>query len=185
MVDLLRKLNLGIIGLGNQGKAHLNNCLSMKEINILGVADVSKNRLKFAEEKGIKNTYLNYEDLLKNEKLDSVIISLPNYLHAEATIKASELGKDILLEKFLARNVLERKSILSAVQKYRNRLMLGYELIFNKNLVKLHDERAREYFQRHTDYQLSICGLLRLTYLKLARANKKINKWLKVHKISL
>lgn len=142
----MRKINIGIIGLGNQGKIHLNNCLNMKDVNVLGVADVSRNALKLAEKKGIRNTYLNYEDLLKNNQIDSVIISLPNYLHTEATIKAAEAGKDVLLEKPLARNVSEGRLILSSAQKYGIKLMLGYEMRFIKSLMTLHDEIAGGYF---------------------------------------
>lgn len=146
MDDDLRKINIGIIGLGNQGKIHLNNCLYMKEANVLGVADVSRNALKLAEKRGIKKTYSNYKELLKDKQIDSVIISLPNYLHAEATIKAAEAGKDILLEKPLARNVSEGELILSSAQKYGVKLMLGYEMKFNKSLMTLHDEIAEGYF---------------------------------------
>jgi predicted dehydrogenase len=129
----LNKLNIGIIGLGNQGKLHLKNCSFINELNVVGVADTSKRALKLAEMNGVKNVHLDYKDLLKNKEIDSVIISLPNFLHLEATTYAAEAGKNILLEKPLARNVSEGKEIISRVQKNGVKLMLGYPMRFIKN----------------------------------------------------
>ena len=33
----MKQLNLGLIGLGNQGKKHFNNCLCLEETTVLGV----------------------------------------------------------------------------------------------------------------------------------------------------
>jgi predicted dehydrogenase len=142
----MKKLNLGIIGLGYQGKIHLRNCLHLNEAKVLGVADISAKALKFARSIGVKNVYTDYGDLLKNEQLDAVVISLPNFLHLEGAIKAAEAGKDILLEKPLARNVEEGKKILSGVRKNGVRLMLGYGLRFNPVLKKIRDKIADGFF---------------------------------------
>jgi predicted dehydrogenase len=102
--------------------------------------------MRYARKMGIKNVYANYEDLLKNEQLDAVIISLPNFLHLEATAKAAEAGKHILLEKPLARNVEEGKKILSSVRKNGVKLLMGYDLRFNPILRKIHDKIVSGYF---------------------------------------
>jgi predicted dehydrogenase len=127
----LKKVNLGIIGLGSQGKIHLRNCLRLKDVNVLGVADVSKKALSYAKKIGVKKVYKNYEDLLKNEQLDAAVISLPNFLHLEGAITTAEAGKDIFLEKPLARNVEEGKRIVSYVRKNGVKLMVGFDLRFN------------------------------------------------------
>jgi len=38
----LKKVNLGLIGLGGIGQIHLNNSIRLKDANLLGIADVSK-----------------------------------------------------------------------------------------------------------------------------------------------
>lgn len=142
----LKQLNLGIVGLGYQGKIHLRNCLRIKETKLLGVADVSEKALKFARKLGVKNVYTNYDDLLKNKQLDAIVISLPNFLHLEGAAKAAQAGKDILLEKPLARNVEEGEKIVSSVRRNRVRLMLGYDLRFNLVLRKIYDMIAEGVF---------------------------------------
>jgi predicted dehydrogenase len=141
-VPFLKQVNLGIIGIGNQGKVSLFNSLRLKETKVLGAADLSQKALRYAKNRGVKNVYADYEDLLKNDGIDGVVVNLPNFLHLEAAVKAAEAGKHILLEKPLARNVEEGEKILSAVRRNGVKLMIGYVLRFNPVLRKVHDEIA-------------------------------------------
>lgn len=134
----MNKVNIGIIGLGNQGKKHLENCISLENVEIRGVADVSKKALNFAKKKGVKKLYKNYSELLEDDKIDAVIISLPNFLHYEGVLNAAEAGKDILLEKPLARNIEEGKLIESCVKKNSIKLMMGYNTRFHPAFVELY-----------------------------------------------
>jgi len=145
-VCILKKVNLGLIGLGYQGKIHLRDLLRLKEAKVLGVADVSEKALKFAKKLGVKNVFADYEDLLKNEQLDAVIISLPNFLHLEGVVKAAEAGKHILLEKPLSRNVEEGEKILSSIRKNGVRLMMSYGFRFHPALRKIREKITDGFF---------------------------------------
>lgn|GEM_PF-475607 len=136
----MKKINLGIIGLGFQGKIHLRNSLRLKNVNVVGVADVSDKALNYAKKVGIKNIYKNYEDLLRNDLLDTVIVSLPNFLHLDSVVKAAESGKHVFLEKPLARNVEEGEKIVKAIRKNNVRAMIGFDLRFNPVLRKVREE---------------------------------------------
>jgi len=89
----MKKANLGLIGLGTQGKIHLRNRLYLKNANLVAVSDTSEKSLHIARKAGVKRVFKNYGDLLKEPSLDAVIISLPTFLHAETAIKAAEYGK--------------------------------------------------------------------------------------------
>jgi predicted dehydrogenase len=145
-VCVLKQVNLGIIGLGHQGKLHLRNAFRLREAKVVGVADASEKALRFARKMGVKNVYADYEDLLKNEHLDAVIIGLPNFLHLEGTVRAAEAGKDILLEKPLARSVEEGRKILSSVDSNNVRLMMGYGLRFHPVLRDIRDKIEDGFF---------------------------------------
>jgi myo-inositol 2-dehydrogenase / D-chiro-inositol 1-dehydrogenase len=136
----LKQINLGIIGLGAQGKASLSSSLRLKGARIVAVADVSEKALAYAQKRGVKKVYNGYEELLKNDEIDAVVINLPNFLHLDGAEKAAEAGKDILLEKPLATTVEEGEKILSAVRKNGVKLMVGYDLRFIPILTKIHDE---------------------------------------------
>ena len=120
-------------GLGFIGKVHLKNCLKLESANLVAVADISKKALKLAKRIGVKQTFTDYHQLLKQPNIDAVIISLPTYLHAPCAISAAENGKNVFLEKPLARNPEEGKTIISAVRKNNVKLMVGYPSRFNSS----------------------------------------------------
>jgi predicted dehydrogenase len=125
---------------------HLRNCLSYKEVNVVAVADTSKHALEYATNRGVKRTYENYEDLLRDASIDAVLISLPNHLHLESVTKGAEAGKDILLEKPLAGQLADGEKIVSSVEKNGVKLMLGYSLRFDPLLRGLREKIIDGYF---------------------------------------
>ena len=126
----LKRVNLGVIGLGFIGKVHLRNCLNLKSARVLAAADSSKKALNYAKAFGVKHLFTDYHELLKLKDLDAVIVSLPTHLHAECAIAAMEMGKHVFLEKPLARNPKEGREIVSAARKNGVKFMVGYPLRF-------------------------------------------------------
>ena len=100
-------VNIGLIGLGDIGKKHLYNAMQLRDAKLVAVADASRKSRALAKEVNVREVYDDYAKLLENPKVDCVIISLPNFLHAECAIMAAEYGKHVLVEKPLARNVEE------------------------------------------------------------------------------
>jgi len=133
----MKKIGLGIIGLGYVGQIHLRHAQKIANAHVIAVADLSKKALKKARNNGIKNTFISYEEMLKLPELDAVIIALPTHLHLKCVRDAAEAGKHIFLEKPMARNAREAKEILSIVQKNNIKLMMGYPLRFNKQFQTL------------------------------------------------
>jgi len=121
MADYLR---IGIAGAGGQGSKHLLNCLRMKNTKVVAVADTSKYILSKIGKLGIP-TYSDYREMIKNNELDAITISLPNYLHKDCCILASERGCNILVEKPMARNLEEAKQIADQIRKTGIKLMVG------------------------------------------------------------
>jgi predicted dehydrogenase len=133
----MKKVNLGIIGLGYIGKVHLRNCVNLKSAKVAAAADTSKKALSYARELGVKRLFTDYHELLEQPDIDAVIISLPTHLHANCAIGAVERGKHILLEKPLARNLEEGEKIISAVRRHDVKLMVGYPLRFSREFVDI------------------------------------------------
>ena len=132
-----KKVGLGLIGLGYIGKTHLRNCLNLKSARLVAVADISKKKLNNAKKMGVRKTFTDYQQLLKDPSIDAVIIALPTYLHGRCSKEAAEAGKDIFLEKPLAQNVAEGKEIVLKAKKNGAKLMVGYDLRFNPALLDL------------------------------------------------
>jgi len=133
----MKKVKLGVIGLGFIGKVHLRNCLRLKSARVVAAADISKMALEYARNFGVKQLYTDYHELLKLKDVDAVIISLPTHLHAECAICAVEEGKHVFLEKPLARDPREGEKIISAMNKNCAKLMVGYPLRFVPEFIDL------------------------------------------------
>lgn len=139
----MKKIGLGIVGLGYIGKVHLRHSRKLANAQLIGVADLSKKALKAARNVGVKKTFTNYEELFKEPEIDAVIIALPTHLHLQCAKQATEAKKHIFLEKPIARNVKEAKEILSTTKKNSVKLMIGYPLRFNTAFRNLKEEMEK------------------------------------------
>lgn len=106
-------------------------------MKVVGVSDVSKKALSKARNAGVKKTFTDYKDLLKQPEIDAVIIALPTHFHLRCATEAAEAKKQIFLEKPIARNLEEANAIISASKRNSVKLMIGYPLRFKTDLVEL------------------------------------------------
>lgn len=128
----MKTVKIGLIGLGEIGRAHFYNCFRMKNVRLVAVADTSKKSRLLAKAKGVRKVFDHYEKLFEDPAIDCVIISLPTFLHAECAIRAMEHGKHVFVEKPLARNVKEGKEIVEKAQKTGVKTMVGYPMLFSR-----------------------------------------------------
>jgi predicted dehydrogenase len=99
----MKEIRLGIIGIGGMGSGH---ALSIAEgkvpgIRLSAVADIRKERLKWAEKElpaGTK-TYSDGREMIDSGECDAVLIATPHYYHPEFVIYALEHGLHALSEK--------------------------------------------------------------------------------------
>jgi myo-inositol 2-dehydrogenase / D-chiro-inositol 1-dehydrogenase len=124
----MRKLGVGVLGVGEMGKRHAENIRRLvPEARLVGIADVSAERARqVASELEIECSYRSLEDMLANREIDCVLIATPDKFHASAIQTAAAAGKDILCEKPLATNLSDAHAALEAVAKAGIRLQIGF-----------------------------------------------------------
>ncbi|HXO93833.1 MAG TPA: Gfo/Idh/MocA family oxidoreductase [Candidatus Acidoferrum sp.] len=124
----MRKLAVGVLGVGEMGKRHAENIRRLvPEARLVAVADVAADRARqVAAELEIENSYGSLEALLECKDLDAVLIATPDKFHAQAIGIAARSGKDILCEKPLALNIADARAALEAVSKAQVRLQIGF-----------------------------------------------------------
>lgn len=81
-----------------------------------------------AQELGAKQVATEFQAALHSD-VDAVVISTPNHLHAEHAIAAFNAGKDVLLQKPMARTAAECDSILAAQRRSGRRLGVYMNLL--------------------------------------------------------
>ena len=134
----MRKIRVGIIGMGRIGKHHLASYEKVEDAHIIAVADSNKDFLRgISETKNIPHIFLDYRDMLKLKEVDVVSICLPNFLHAPVTIDALKAGKHVLVEKPMALNASEAEEMVRAAKKARRKLMVGFNQRFREDVLVL------------------------------------------------
>lgn len=102
------RIGVGFIGTGGRSKAHLEvvHWLATQKkspVDIAAVCDVYRPRMeKAAKSYKAPKLYMDYRDLLADEKVDVVCISTPDHHHVPQTIAAMRAGKDVYCEKPLS-----------------------------------------------------------------------------------
>ncbi|MDH2443008.1 Gfo/Idh/MocA family oxidoreductase [Amnibacterium sp. CER49] len=92
-------IRLGIVGLGKMGLSHYAIANSTPGAQVVAVCDSSTLLLGFIDRYGRVNTYTSMPEMLAAERLDGVIISTPNHLHAEMVRTALAAGVAVFCEK--------------------------------------------------------------------------------------
>jgi len=95
----MKKLGYAVLGLGI-GMAHAEAAAASEYADLVAVCDINEKRLEKAASlyEGI-TLYREFEDLLKDDRVDIISICLPSAMHADFAVRAMEAGKHVLVEK--------------------------------------------------------------------------------------
>ncbi|MFQ7233712.1 MAG: Gfo/Idh/MocA family protein [Enterococcus hulanensis] len=110
------KVKLGIVGFGGMGKWHEKNATRVKDVEIIAICDINLDKIVGVEEKGY-DIYESADDMFAKADINTVLLTVPNHLHKELTIKAANAGLNIIDEKPAALNVKEFDEMMAAVQE--------------------------------------------------------------------
>ncbi|HMN26209.1 MAG TPA: Gfo/Idh/MocA family oxidoreductase [Ignavibacteriaceae bacterium] len=133
------KVKIGIIGLGGVAQlVHLPNLSKISSADLTAVAEVNKNRLLTISDKfNVKEKFISYKEMLEKSDIDAVIIATPTSTHTDIAIDCLNAGKDVLVEKPLARTYAEAKKIVDAAKKNKKKLMVGMNLRYRPDTMLL------------------------------------------------
>ena len=96
-MDNVEEVKLGFLGLGWPGEQHAKATLAVPGGNIYAACDLGvERREKFAAQFSPTKVYSQYGEMLDDPGVQAVVISLPNFLHASATLSALQAGKHVL-----------------------------------------------------------------------------------------
>ena len=98
----MKKINWGIIGLGNIANRFAESFFFLDEAKIKGIASNNTDKLlSFKKKFYIDDKYCfpNYQELITCPDIDIIYIALPNSLHAKYINECIKANKNILVEK--------------------------------------------------------------------------------------
>lgn len=100
----MRKIKVGIIGMGYIGSSHIEAVRRIGFAEIIAIADVNYELARTkAEEFNIPKCYMTIDELLEDDEIRIIHNCTPNHLHAVVNEKTIRAGKHILSEKPLTR----------------------------------------------------------------------------------
>lgn len=140
-----KKLGVALVGLGNYSTIQLAPALQQSVYcELRGIVTGSPEKAeKWQKEYGIlpQNTYSyeTFDQIKNNPDIDIVYVVLPNFMHAEYSIRAFEAGKHVICEKPMAMNAAECRTVIAAAQKAGKKLQIGYRLFYEPHHVALMD----------------------------------------------
>ena len=127
----MNKVNVGVIGTGFIGPAHIEALRRIGFVNVQALADINEQTARCkAEQLGIPEAYGDYKELINNENIDAVHICTPNFLHYSMVKDALNAGKHVVCEKPLAMTSAEADELLSIAQEKKLANAVGFNLRF-------------------------------------------------------
>lgn len=138
----MKKLKIGLIGMGRIGRLHGNNLSKLVPYaELCAVADpyLTEEGRAWAEELGVPYIYQDADEIFSNPEIDAVFICSSTATHADYIGKAAQAGKHIFCEKPIDLDVEKIQTALQAVEKCGVKLQVGFVRRFDKNHKAVRD----------------------------------------------
>jgi len=137
-------IRIGIAGLGFMGMVHYLSYQKLRGVQVVALCEQNRKRLagdwrdiqgnfgprgQQMDLAGVR-TYTELADMLADETIDLVDVTLPPALHADVATRALARGKHVFSEKPMALSVADCRRMQGAAKKARRQLFVGHVLPF-------------------------------------------------------
>ncbi len=134
----MKPVSIAVVGLGYWGPNWLRNFASLDGCVLKYGCDLSKDRCtKFARQYPAVTLTEKYEDLLKDDALDAIVIATPTSAHfplAEAALKA---GKHVLVEKPMTGTIEEAAALVTLAKKQKKQLLVDHTFAYTASVQRI------------------------------------------------
>ncbi|MCD9020891.1 Gfo/Idh/MocA family protein [Cohnella silvisoli] len=125
----MKKIQLGLIGLGGMASVHAEQILKVEGVSITAICDRDGDKVsEWGERLRIESSsrYTDHEALIKDPNIDAVMSITPNNVHYEIIRLCLIHGKPIMTEKPFTRTFAEAKALLELSNNYETPCMVGF-----------------------------------------------------------
>jgi predicted dehydrogenase len=159
--SLPQPIKIGVIGVGNMGQHHARVLSLLKDVELVGVADINVERGLDIASKYRVRFFEDYRDLLPY--VEAVCIAVPTKLHHGVGLTCLQAGVHVLIEKPIAASIAEAESLVNAAAESQCILQVGHIERFNpafqelgkvlktEELLALEADRMSPYSDRAND----------------------------------
>ena len=131
----MKKLQLGISGLGRIGKIHVQNVQRNSASAVIKAAyHTNPNSKDWAQLQGVTHFYDEYKELIEDPAIDAIIIASPTAVHAEQIILAAKAGKAIFAEKPIDLNREKVNEVVRVLEETKVPFFLAFNRRFDPSV---------------------------------------------------
>lgn len=125
-------MRIAVVGAGAFGEKHLDALKNIPHAEVKVVVSVSiEEARKLADKFGIADVSDSYEEVLKRDDIDAVILTTPTPMHAAQAIAAMKAGKHVEVEIPVADSWEDAQEVLRVQQETGKVCMVGHTRRFN------------------------------------------------------
>lgn len=133
----MKTVKLGLIGAGGIAQAHMRAMSEVDGVEIAAVSDLVKSNVeRTAKQWGIPKTFSDYNEMLKMDALDGVIVCTPTGVHGAPTVAALNAGKHVLCEKPMEASLDAATEMVRASHENDKILMIALKLRYTPQVIK-------------------------------------------------
>jgi len=131
-----KKIKVGIVGVGKMGTYHANTLSTMnRDVDFIGIYDINQERSQYIAEKYETRAFPTMDDLLCDA--EGVCVAVPTHLHYEISKRTLDAGVHTLVEKPLARSVVEACDLVQTAEKKKLIFQVGHVERFKGAVAEL------------------------------------------------
>ena len=132
----LRRVGLGVAGLGRIGLMHAENLAGqVPSAELLRVVDADEARARATGEQLGVDWSTSYEDLLADPNVHGVVIATPTPLHVEMVERAAAAGKHIFCEKPISLDLSSTLAAIDVAREAGSALQIGFHRRFDPDFA--------------------------------------------------
>jgi len=133
----MKTVRLGLIGAGGIAQAHCGAIADINGVKIIAASDIVKENVKrTADRWGISKTFTDYNEMLKMDELDGVVVCTPTAVHGPPTVAALKAGKHVLCEKPMEASLKSATEMVCTAHETGKILMVALKLRYSPQVMK-------------------------------------------------
>lgn len=139
-------INIALLGTGRIAEiGYIPAIQQISDTNIISVLSRDEAKGKaFAKRHQIKNSYVDLDELLRDESLDAVIICTPDAMHEEQVIKSCRANKHVLCEKPMSTDYQSCLRMIAEIKKSEIIFGMAYNNRFNAGLRYIKEQIEKD-----------------------------------------
>jgi predicted dehydrogenase len=133
----MRTVKLGLIGTGGIAQAHCSAISGIEGSEIIAASDMIKDNVeRTAARWNIPKTFTDYNEMLKMDEIEGVIVCTPTAVHAAPTIAALKAGKHVICEKPMEASLASATEMVRTSHEMGKILMVALKLRYTPQVIK-------------------------------------------------